>query len=252
MIIFRAFFLMTSMPQLLPLFLDLTGRRVLLVGGGPVAAAKLAQLLAVGAEVHLVAPEVCGEIERTVEGTGVAIERRGFEPADLDGVWLVVAAATPEVNRLGGRGRRASPRLRERGRRSGERERVSERRRAAGRRHAGDFHRRRRAWIDGVAAPGARPRPAARSGGLGRGSARAARRAGVATACRWTQRRPLLLQALNELYKRQPPEHTEPPSTERTEPIPTTTEAPRITEPSSETVPRRPSHAEKSRLPKPR
>jgi uroporphyrin-III C-methyltransferase/precorrin-2 dehydrogenase/sirohydrochlorin ferrochelatase len=88
------------MPQLLPLFLNLTGRRVLLVGGGPVAAAKLAQLMAVGADVQVVAPLVCDEIARDGERTGMAIARRRFERADLDGVWLVVAAATPEVNRL--------------------------------------------------------------------------------------------------------------------------------------------------------
>src|SRR5499427_2888286 len=85
--------------MLLPLFLNLTGRRVLLVGGGPVAAAKLQQLLAAAAEVHVVAPEVVGEIERSSASCGVLIDRRPFAPADLDGAWLVVAAATPEVNR---------------------------------------------------------------------------------------------------------------------------------------------------------
>ena len=83
------------MTELLPLFLTLTGRRVLLVGGGPVAAAKLRQLLAVGADVHVVAPRVGAEIVRA----GVTIARRRFEPADLDETWLVVAAATPEANR---------------------------------------------------------------------------------------------------------------------------------------------------------
>ena len=52
------------MPALLPLFLTLTGRRVLLVGGGPVAAAKLDQLLAAGADVRVVAPDVDARIER--------------------------------------------------------------------------------------------------------------------------------------------------------------------------------------------
>ena len=85
--------------MLLPLFLNLAGRRVLLVGGGPVAAAKLQQLLAAAAEVHVVAPEVVQEIERTAASCGVLIERRPFVPADLDDVWLVVAAATPDVNR---------------------------------------------------------------------------------------------------------------------------------------------------------
>src|ERR1051326_2797291 len=85
--------------MLLPLFLNLTGRRVLLVGGGPVAAAKLQQLLAAAAEVHVVSPDVVEEIARTAGSCGVVIERRPFVPADLDHAWLVVAAATPEVNR---------------------------------------------------------------------------------------------------------------------------------------------------------
>ncbi len=85
--------------MLLPLFLNLAGRRVLLVGGGPVAAAKLQQLLAAGAEVQVVAPDVVEEIARTSASCGVVIDRRAFVPDDLNGVWLVVAAATPGVNR---------------------------------------------------------------------------------------------------------------------------------------------------------
>jgi uroporphyrin-III C-methyltransferase/precorrin-2 dehydrogenase/sirohydrochlorin ferrochelatase len=84
------------MADLLPLFLNLTGRAVLLVGGGPVAAAKLKQLLAAGARVRVVAPEIREEIFAAPE---ITIDQRLFEPSDLDGVWLVVAAATPEVNR---------------------------------------------------------------------------------------------------------------------------------------------------------
>jgi uroporphyrin-III C-methyltransferase / precorrin-2 dehydrogenase / sirohydrochlorin ferrochelatase len=81
--------------ELAPLFLRLAGRKVLVVGGAAVALAKLAQLSGTGAEVVVVAPRVVPELlER-----GVAVQRRPFEPADLDGAWLVVAAATPEVNR---------------------------------------------------------------------------------------------------------------------------------------------------------
>ena len=46
------------MADLLPLFLNLTGRAVVLVGGGRVAAGKLQQLLAVGARVRIVAPDI--------------------------------------------------------------------------------------------------------------------------------------------------------------------------------------------------
>jgi uroporphyrin-III C-methyltransferase/precorrin-2 dehydrogenase/sirohydrochlorin ferrochelatase len=78
-----------------PVFLRLAGRRVVVVGGGRVAAGKLDVLLAEGAHVVVVAPEIRPEMERP----GVTLSRRPFEDADLDDAWWVVAAATPEVNR---------------------------------------------------------------------------------------------------------------------------------------------------------
>src|SRR5262245_57750330 len=86
------------MTEMLPLFLNLSGRTVVLVGGGPVAAAKLRQLLAANASVRVVAPDVAADILESV-GPHVTILRRAFVPTDLDDAWLVVAAATPEVNR---------------------------------------------------------------------------------------------------------------------------------------------------------
>lgn len=88
-------------PLLLPIFLKLSGRRVLVVGGGPVATAKIAGLRGTGAEIVVVAPALSpafrAEIARDPEGISVA--EREFQPADLDGVWLVIAAAPPAVNR---------------------------------------------------------------------------------------------------------------------------------------------------------
>jgi len=83
------------MAELLPLFVSLKGRRVLLVGGGPVAASKLATLHDAGADVHVIAPVICDAIRVP----GVSITERAVVESDLDDVWLVVAAATPEVNR---------------------------------------------------------------------------------------------------------------------------------------------------------
>jgi siroheme synthase-like protein len=83
------------MSEFLPLFLNLTGRDVLLVGGGRVAAAKLQQLLAAGARVRVVAPEIA----EAIRNADVQLAQRPFVPADLDGTWLVVAAATPQANR---------------------------------------------------------------------------------------------------------------------------------------------------------
>lgn len=76
-----------------PLFLDLANRRVVLVGGGRVAASKLLALLDAGARVTVVAPRIEVELEQA----GVQLVRRAFRPSDLIGCWFVVSAATPEV-----------------------------------------------------------------------------------------------------------------------------------------------------------
>lgn len=87
---------MSETRLLFPAFLDLRDRSVLLVGGGTVASAKLQSLQAAAARVRVVAPTTVPAIE----AAGIAIERRSFVASDLDGVWLVVAAAPPEVNRV--------------------------------------------------------------------------------------------------------------------------------------------------------
>jgi uroporphyrin-III C-methyltransferase/precorrin-2 dehydrogenase/sirohydrochlorin ferrochelatase len=82
-------------PALFPAFLRLSGKRVLVVGAGPVAASKLKALLDAEALVTVVAPDVHADIA----AAPVTIHRRPFELGDLDGVWYDVAAAPPEINR---------------------------------------------------------------------------------------------------------------------------------------------------------
>jgi siroheme synthase-like protein len=77
-----------------PIFLKLERRKVLLVGGGAVAAGKLQSLLDAGAEVRVVAPDTVPEV---VAGAA-ELRRRPFEPRDLDEVVYVVAAAPRSVN----------------------------------------------------------------------------------------------------------------------------------------------------------
>ena len=80
-----------------PVFLKLEGRPVLVVGAGPVAAGKLRPLVDAGARVTVVAPDVVDDIAAMAEE--IVIVRRRFEPGDVDGAWYVVAAAPPDVNR---------------------------------------------------------------------------------------------------------------------------------------------------------
>jgi uroporphyrin-III C-methyltransferase / precorrin-2 dehydrogenase / sirohydrochlorin ferrochelatase len=78
-----------------PLLLDVAGRRVLVVGGGRVAARRVQSLVSAGAVVEVVAPVVRAEIAQL----GVVVTRRGVEAADLDGAWLVFACTDdPGVN----------------------------------------------------------------------------------------------------------------------------------------------------------
>jgi uroporphyrin-III C-methyltransferase/precorrin-2 dehydrogenase/sirohydrochlorin ferrochelatase len=83
------------MDHLFPAFLKLAGRKVLVVGGGPVAAAKVAALRPTGARLVVVAPEIADAIG----GAGVELRRRPFRARDLDGAWFVVSAAPKDVNR---------------------------------------------------------------------------------------------------------------------------------------------------------
>jgi siroheme synthase-like protein len=81
---------------LYPVNLVLAGRRCLVVGGGRVAARKVAGLLAAGARVDVVAPAVGEEIK----ATGAGWAERPYRAADLDGAWLVITAADDvDVNR---------------------------------------------------------------------------------------------------------------------------------------------------------
>ncbi len=76
--------------------IDLTGRGVLVVGGGPVALEKVEGLLTVGASVTVVAPEIIPELAEL----DVALVRRRYRSEDLGGHFLVVAAtSTTSVNR---------------------------------------------------------------------------------------------------------------------------------------------------------
>jgi siroheme synthase-like protein len=79
-----------------PVALRLAGKPVLVVGGGAVADRKVVSLLAAGAVVTVVAPDVSGELY----GRGCAIERRAYHDGEAAGYRLVVAATDdPAVNR---------------------------------------------------------------------------------------------------------------------------------------------------------
>jgi len=80
------------MTSLFPMFVKLTGRRCLVVGGGPVAEGKVETLLACSATVALVAPAVTGSIASWEREQRLIWHQRRFQPSDLEGAFLVIAA----------------------------------------------------------------------------------------------------------------------------------------------------------------
>ncbi len=78
--------------MLYPLFLKLDGRRVVIVGAGPAAERKIADLAAAGADVLVVALEATAPVRALADRGAVRWEARAFAEGDLDGAWLAVAS----------------------------------------------------------------------------------------------------------------------------------------------------------------
>src|SRR5277367_6302987 len=83
----------------LPVFLDLRGRTVVVVGGGEVAARKIELLRAAGASVRVIAPALAPQLVKLLQAAGIEHRAVEFSLADLDGAVLVIAATdNPQTN----------------------------------------------------------------------------------------------------------------------------------------------------------
>lgn len=89
------------MSELYPIFLKLTGRKCLVVGGGEVAERKIQSLLASGACVRVVSPVFKSSIAALAgDNPGLVLEEKNFNERDLDGAFIVIAATdNDEENR---------------------------------------------------------------------------------------------------------------------------------------------------------
>ena len=86
-----------------PLFLDLNGKKAVIVGGGKIALRRAGVLLSFGAEVTIIAPE-CEAVPE-----GASFLQRPYEPGDLAGAFLAVAATDcREVNQQVGQEAKAT------------------------------------------------------------------------------------------------------------------------------------------------
>jgi precorrin-2 dehydrogenase len=80
--------------KLFPLFLKLSARPCLVVGAGIIAESKIASLLEAGGRVRVVAPEATPQVRSWAQSNAIEWHQRPFQPDDLEGMFLVVAATS--------------------------------------------------------------------------------------------------------------------------------------------------------------
>ena len=85
------------MNNLYPMALRLDGRRVLVVGGGAVATRRMPALLAAGAVVEVVSPELTPALRALADQGRLSWHERRFAPEDVRGAWLVQVAVDDPV-----------------------------------------------------------------------------------------------------------------------------------------------------------
>lgn len=90
-----------SAAPLFPMFVKLAGRPCIVVGGGSIAAAKVESLLASGARVTVVSPQLTPALYHEQRQGDIMWVARKFEAGDLDGAFLAIAATADDaVNEL--------------------------------------------------------------------------------------------------------------------------------------------------------
>lgn len=83
-------------PHYYPVFLNLTGKHCVVIGGGEVALRKVTSLLEAGAQVTVIAPHIIASMP-----SAATVHQREFLPDDLNSAWLAFAATDKaEVNAL--------------------------------------------------------------------------------------------------------------------------------------------------------
>lgn len=80
------------MTHLYPIFLNLTGKRCLVIGGGKVAERKIETLLEYDAQVIVVSPDCSVRIGELARDKLITWQQRVFGPTDLDNVFMVFVA----------------------------------------------------------------------------------------------------------------------------------------------------------------
>ena len=83
-------------PLRFPLFLDLTQKKITVIGGGNIAARRTLILLDFVRQITVIAPEIRPELESLALEARIEVKKRKFEPEDLNDADLVITATGVE------------------------------------------------------------------------------------------------------------------------------------------------------------
>lgn len=82
-----------------PVFLDVRGKKCVVIGGGSVALRKVNGLLENGARVDVISPEFCPEMASLAANQEIRAFQRNYQHGDLEGAFLAIAATdSPDTN----------------------------------------------------------------------------------------------------------------------------------------------------------
>ena len=85
------------MPTFYPVFLNLTGRRCVIIGGGQIAEGKISKLLDSGAKIIVISPDATQGIRGFAERGQIELDLRKYQEGDLQGAFLAIAATNDRV-----------------------------------------------------------------------------------------------------------------------------------------------------------
>ncbi len=80
------------MPAYYPVFLNLAGKRCVIIGGGAIAEGKISKLKETGAQVTIISPDATPAIQKMAKKGVVEWTARKYRPGDLEGAFLGIAA----------------------------------------------------------------------------------------------------------------------------------------------------------------
>lgn len=88
------------MPDYYPVYLNLAGKRCVIFGGGTIAQGKITALRQAGASITIISPDATPGIQRAAQRGDVEWVQRKYQPGDLEGAFIAVAATNVwHVNR---------------------------------------------------------------------------------------------------------------------------------------------------------